>query len=136
MQHKMTSEKITYDLVAKGLSEVCRMLSEYKAVTPEMKKDFIKYAEVFEKLSHIDKSKLNKEVKMTQDKKKLTQEDIENQKVQEVMSEIVGLEKKYPQKVIKRACYKYNSAVLQKRKAERQIRMLEQELAKAKATLK
>lgn len=128
-------EKNYNEQITKGLAEVCRMLAKYEKTAPEQKETFLKYADTFEKFSNIHKViKSNEEVKM--EKKKPTQDELDNKIVREIIQEIIALEKKYPQKLVKRACYKYNNAILEKNKAEREIKALEQRLAQAKSKLK
>jgi ferric-dicitrate binding protein FerR (iron transport regulator) len=67
--------------------------------------------------------------------KPLTKEEQEIKIVREIIQEIVKLEKKYPQPLVKRACYRYNNAMLEKKKAEREIKALEQKLEQAKKKL-
>ena len=124
--------------ITKGLAEVCRMLAKYNKTSPEQKETFLKYADTFDKFSNIHKViKLNKEVKMVEQKtKQPTQKEIELKKVREVIAKFVSLEKEYSQKIVKRACYKYNMAIGERNKAEREIKVLESRLAQAKSKLR
>jgi hypothetical protein len=127
-----------YEQIEKGLADVCRMLAKYSKTTQEQKETFLKYAGTFDKFSKFHNAiKINKEVKMVDQKTKHpTQEEIELKKVREVIAKFVALEKEYGQKIIKRACYKYKMAIVEKNKAEREIKVLENRLAQAKSKLK
>ena len=60
----------------------------------------------------------------------------ESRKVQEIISKLVGFEKEYSQTLVKRACYRYNQAIVEKNKAEKEIKALEQKLTQAKSRLR
>jgi hypothetical protein len=100
--------------------------------------EFLKYAKTFEGFANIHSNKIEKkEVKMKIEKKQPRQDEIDTEKVQEIISvEFASLEKKYSQRLIKRACYRYNQAIVEKNKAEKEIKVLEQRLAQAKGKLK
>lgn len=61
--------------------------------------------------------------------------DKEKKQVREIVLKIVELEKIYPQSMIKKACIKYNVAIVEKVKAEKEIKALEIKLAQAKRKL-
>ena len=68
--------------------------------------------------------------------KKLTEQEIEDRETKKVLKRIQKLEKIYPQHLVERACYRYKTANLDKRKAENKIKKLEEELNVAKKKLK
>lgn len=116
-----------------GLAEVCKMLANYKDVSEPMKKQFLKYSQVFESFSKINKSV--KEVKMVENKKQ-TQQQKDDLVVKEIISQLVALEKKYPSRLVERACSKYKGASVEKRTAMNEINLLEKKLQLAKSKLR
>lgn len=139
--------KTNYE-VCKGLSEVCIMLSNSKESSEEQKKRFIQFSEMFSKFANFHKLELNqKEVQMQNQKsrkdllleekrKKVIAKQEEDKKVREIISEIRKLEKTYPQMLVERACFKYKSANMDKRNAEKEMKELETKLEEAKRRLK
>ncbi len=131
-----------------GLSEVCIMLSKSEESTEEQKKEFLKFSEMFKKFANFHKSQLDiKEVNMRKQKTKTqtlaeekkkrdAKKTEEEMKVKEVISEIRNLEKKFPQEVVERACYRYKSSNTERRTAEREVKEAEVKLQQAKAKIK
>ncbi len=68
--------------------------------------------------------------------KKLTESEREDKEVRKIISKIKKLERSYPQYLVERACYRYKTANLDKRKAERELEELEKKLVDAKQRLK
>jgi len=139
--------KTNYE-VCNGLSEVCVMLSNSKESSEEQKKRFIQFSEMFRKFANFHKAQLNqKEVQMQKQKtrkdmlleekrKKALAKKEEDNKVREIISEIRKLEKTYPQMLVERACFKYKSANMDKRNAEKEMKELEAKLEEAKRRLR
>ncbi len=120
-----------------GLAEVCEDLATYEKSTPKQKKQFLKYADTFRKLGSIHGVKPNKsKTEVIQMGKRLTDHEKEERDVKKVLSKITKLEKSYPQHLVERACYRYKNANLDKRKAEKEMKELEEKLADAKKRLK
>lgn len=134
--------------VCDGLSDVCEMLSKSKQSSKSQKKSFIEYGQVFRKFANFHKAQLNqKEVQMEkakskqeilleQKKQKELKRKEEDNKVRQIISEIRTLEKKYPQELVERACYRYKSANVERRSAEKEMKQLEAKLEEAKLRLK
>lgn len=68
--------------------------------------------------------------------KKLTPQEKEDKEVKKVLKNIISLEKYYAQKSIERACFRYKDANLRKRNAQKELKGLEEKIAKAKEDLK
>ena len=69
-------------------------------------------------------------------KKKMSRWQEEENETKEIVKEIIALEKNHPQKLVKRACYKYSKAMAEKTAAEKEIEELNLKLVKAKEKLK
>ncbi len=69
-------------------------------------------------------------------KKKLTESDKENIEVKKILMKIHSLERVHPQHLVERACSRYKNANLDKRKAEKEMKILEGKLEDAKRRLK
>ncbi len=121
--------------VSKGLAEVCEMLAKYHKTTPKQKKDLLKYADVFRKLSGDFKNK-NKLKEVKNMGKRLTEQEKEDREVKRIVAKIIKLEKVHPQGLVERACYRYKNANLDRRRAEKEIAEHEKKLAEAKRRLK
>ncbi|RLF58022.1 MAG: hypothetical protein DRN27_06490 [Thermoplasmata archaeon] len=68
--------------------------------------------------------------------KKLTEKELRKREVKKVVQKIRNLEKIHNQDVVKSACYKYNIAIQDKKRAEQDIREAEERLFDAKRRLK
>lgn len=68
--------------------------------------------------------------------KKLTDKEREERDVRAVISKIQKLEKVHTQEIVEKACAKYKYANVEKRKAEKAIVALKEELADAERKLK
>ena len=136
-QIKKMNKKQINKFVNEGLAEVCEDLAEYYEVTPKQKKHFLKYADTFRKLGKIYNIKPNKsKLEVINMVKKLTESEKEDRIVKKVLAKIHSLEKNYPQHLVERACFRYKSANLDKRKAEKEMQELEEKLADAKKRLR
>jgi len=137
---KFNFEEYSNEKVCKGLSEICLMLSKYcEKSNPKQAEELLKKAGAFYKLSKIiNPSILNikKEVKM---KEQFTEHQIKTRKedkiVKKIIEKIISLEKKYPQYLVEKACYRYKSASMKRKSAEREIKQLEKKLGEAKSSL-
>ena len=124
--------------INKGMAEVCEMLAKYKEVTPKSKKQFLRYAEVFRKLGgdFHNQNKIKSKMEVLQMTKKLTESQKEEREIRKILLKIRALEKTFPQQLVERACVKYKNANLDKRKAEKEMKELEEKLEDAKRRLK
>ena len=142
------NDSLTNYQVCDGLADVCNMLSKSNESTKEQKKSFVSYGEVFRKFANFHKTQLNqKEVNMEkqktrqeiilgQKKQKAQKKKEEDDKVRAIIGEIKVLEKKYPQELVERACFRYKNANLERRNAEREMKQLEAKLEEAKRRLR
>ncbi len=136
-QMKKMSQKQIDKFVSKGLAEVCEDLANYEKATPQQKKQFLKYADAFRKLGAIHNVKPNKsKQEVINMAKKLTEAEKEDREVKKILAKIHSLEKIHPQYLVERACFRYKTANLEKRKAEKDIKELEKNLERAKRKLK
>jgi len=72
---------------------------------------------------------------MKEVKKELTDKEKKIIEVNKVLQEIKKLEKDFSQELIKSACSKYSLAILERRNAEKDIRIAEKKLEEAKRRL-
>ncbi len=136
-QMRNMSKKQTEKFVNEGLAEVCEDLATYNKSTPKQKKQFLKYADTFRKLGKIHNVKSNKsKEEVINMAKKLTDAEKEDREVKKILSKLHKLEKQHPQHLVERACFRYKTANLDKRKAEKEMRELEEKLANAKKRLR
>ena len=136
-QMKKMSKKQFDKFVNEGLADVCEHLAKYNKSTPQQKKQFLKYADTFRKLSKIHNVNSNKSKKEVLNMgKKLTDSEKEDREVKKILLKIRKLEKQHPQHLVERACFRYKTANLDKRKAEKEMKELEKRLADAKRRLK
>lgn len=68
--------------------------------------------------------------------KKLTEKERDERDIRAVISKIQKLEKIHTQEIVERACAKYKFANVEKRKAEKSIAALKEELADAERKLR
>jgi len=68
--------------------------------------------------------------------KKLTDAEKKDREVRKILAKIRSLEKTHPQYLVERACLKYKNAKLDKRKAEKEMKELEERLEDAKRRLR
>jgi len=68
--------------------------------------------------------------------KKLTEKELRNREVGQVVSKIVNLEKAHEQNIVESACVKYKKANVDRRNAANEIVAMEEKLADAKRRLK
>jgi len=133
---KMPKKKID-KMINEGLADVCVMLADYNETTPQQRKDFLKYAEVFRKLGRIHGVKLDKPKReVIYMAKRLTEAEREDKEIKKIMLRIRSLEKTYPQRLVERACFRYKNANLEKRNTEKEMKVLEKRLEEAKRRLK
>ena len=130
------SKKQVDKFINEGLAEVCEDLSKYKEVTPKQEKQFLKYADAFRKLGSVHNINPNKSKReVINMAKKLTDFEKEDREVKKILIKIHSLEKTHPQYLVERACFRYKTANLDKRKAEKEMKELEKKLADAKRRL-
>lgn len=131
--------------INEGLAEVCEMLAKYKKITSKQKKDFLRYANIFRGLAKLNKKNIEPKQHLIESKskgevinmvKKLTDTEKEVREVKKILLKIRKLEKQYPQHLVERACFRYKSANLDKRKAEKEMKELEEKLEDAKKRLR
>lgn len=135
-QMEKWSQKEADNFVNEGLAEVCEDLAEYTK-NPKEKKQFLKYANTFRKLGKIYNVKPNKsKLEVINMAKKLTEQEKEVRETRKVLKKIRTLEKKHPQHIVERACFKYKNWNLEKRKAQKKMKELEEELEKTKRRLR
>lgn len=133
---KMKKKEVEH-FVNEGLAEVCEMLATYDKVTPRGKKQFLKYADTFRKFGAIHNIKPDKtKSEVIEMVKKLTDQEKEDREVKKILSKIRSLEKSHPQPLVERACFRYKNANLDKRKAEKEMKDLEERLQDAKRRLR
>lgn len=131
------SQKQVDNFINEGLVEVCEGLATYEKVTPKQKKQFLKYADSFRKLKEVHNIKSNKpKEEVINMVKKLTNSEKEKREVKKILQKITALGKSYPQHLVERACFRYKTANLDKRKAEKEMKDLEKKLEDAKRRLK
>ena len=136
-QMKNMSQKQVGKFLNEGLAEVCENLSKYEESTPKQKKQFLRYADTFRKLGSIHNVKPNKsKTEVINMVKRLTDAEKEERSVKKILSKIRKLEGQYPQHLVERACFRYKSANLDKRKAEKEMKELEEKLQDAKRRLR
>lgn len=68
--------------------------------------------------------------------KKLTEKEIRDREVKKVVCKIQNLEKTHAKDIVESACFKYKSANLERRNAEKAIKNAEEKLEEAKRKLK
>lgn len=120
--------------INEGLAKICEMLATYENQTEKQKLKLMKYAKVFRALGD-----LNKKTKSQEEKnmgKKLTEQEKDDREVKRILAKIHKLKKIHPQELVEKACYRYKMANVDKRKAEKSIAELEENLADAKKRLK
>ncbi len=133
-ENKEPTSQINYEICI-GLSEVCEMLAKSKESTEQHKRDFIKFSNAFKSFAKIHKGKSEKEVNEDM-VKRLTDQEKEDREVKIILTKIHKLEKSHPQHLVERACFRYKTANLDKRKAEREMKELEEKLKNAKRRLR
>lgn len=121
------------------MAEVCEILAQNKKVSPKSKKQFLKYAKVFRRLGgkfENNDKQIKSKTEVLNMAKKLTEAQKEEREVKRILSKIHVLEKTFPQNLVERACFRYKNANLEKRKAEKEMKILERKLEDARRRLK